>query len=377
MILTIAVFLVTLLVLVLAHELGHFSVAKKFGVKVIEFGFGLPPRIWGKKIGETLVSINFLPIGGFVRLFGEDETDKKVLQDKRSFGAQPVWQRILIVVAGVVSNFLLAVILFWIVLSTQGFQERIPLLIPYNFAGVNQTNETAVFVAGLSENSPAQSAGLRLGERITRFDEVELKDSKQLTELTKEHAGEKVVLTLFNEAGKTTRQVEIVPRVNPPEGQGPLGVELASLMLANLEYATPLQKAGSGVMHSYNLASYSFSILGNLISTSVKTKDLGPVSESVSGPVGLTNLTGAIIQTQSPLIPYLNFVALLSLNLAIINILPFPALDGGRLFFLLIEAVFRRRVKAEVEKWVNTIGMVLLITLIVLITFSDIRKLLP
>lgn len=375
MILTILVFLVTLLVLVLAHELGHFTVAKKYGVKILEFGFGIPPKIWGKKVGETIVSINLLPVGGFVRLLGEDETDKKTLQDKRSFAVQPVWHRILIVIAGVVSNFLLAVILFWVVLGAQGFKERIPLIIPFHFIGVNQTDETSIYIAGIAGNSPAQTAGIQVGERVTQFNGIDLKDSRQFTELTKEHAGGKVTLTLVSDPDKSSRQVQIVPRPNPPAGQGALGVELAALSVAELNYETPFQKATAGVVHSYNLASYSLNILGNLISTSVKTKNLEPVSQSVSGPVGLTNLTGEIVHTRSPFIPYLNFVALLSLNLAIINILPFPALDGGRLFFLALEAVLRRRIKPEVERWVNTVGMALLIALIVLVTFSDIRKL--
>ena len=376
MLLTIVVFIFTLLVLVISHELGHFLAAKKFGIKVLEFGFGLPPKIFGKKIGETIFSLNALPIGGFVKLFGEDETDKDVLKNTRSFASKPVFQRIIVVVAGVVMNISLAVILFWVVLFARGFEESIPLLTPHQFAGVNQVNESVILIGGVAPGSPAEEAGIKGGDRVTEINGAKLETSDQFINLAKQRSGEKLTLTLVD-PGEKERQVEVVPRVNPPEGQGPLGVEIGMVSIAHLKYETPTQKIASGVVHSYNLTTYSFDILGKLIATSLATRNLEPVSQSVAGPVGITNLTSSILHTESPLIPYLNFVALLSLNLAIINILPFPALDGGRIFFLLIEAVTRRKVKPEIERWIHTVGMALLIALIVVITLSDIGKLLP
>lgn len=383
MVITIIIFVITLLILVVSHEFGHFITAKKFGVKVLEFGFGLPPKVLGKKIGETIYSLNLLPIGGFVRLFGEDDLpagrqeveDQPVggLKGKRSFAAKKVWQRIIIVTAGVWANIILAMIIFWLVLFAQGFKEQIPLLVPFKFAGVNQSNEAVIVVGKVSPDSPASFAGLNPGDRIAEFNGQKLESAEKLSELTKDFAGEKVTLTLISPE-EEKRQIEIVPRNDPPDGQGPLGVELGSVTVANLSYQTPAQKILSGPVHSYNLASYSFAVLGKFIGQAFEEKSLQPVSGTISGPVGITNVAGMILQTKSPLIPYLNFVGLLSLNLGIINILPFPALDGGRLFFLVIEAVFRRRVKAEVEKWVHTIGMAILIALIVLVTLSDIKK---
>lgn len=373
MLFTIVIFIITLLVLVVSHEFGHFIVAHKFGIKVLEFGFGLPPRIWGKKIGQTLVSVNWLPIGGFVRLFGEDEVDQEILQHKDSFASKPVWQRSLVVTAGVMMNFLLAAMIFWVVLSAQGFKEKIPLLMPYNFIGVNQTNETIILIGQVASDSPAAQVGIKASDRITQLNGIQLENADQLVDLTKQYADKKISLTLVD-ANEKTRIVEIVPRENPPQGQGALGVELGTITIAHLNYQSGIQKLFSGLTHSYNLASYSVVIFKNLIAASWETQDLTPVSQSVAGPVGITNLTAMILQTDSPLLPYLNFVALLSLNLAIINILPFPALDGGRLFFLAIEAAFKKKVRAEIEKLVHTIGMVVLIALIILITFSDIRK---
>ncbi|MDO8570786.1 MAG: RIP metalloprotease RseP [Candidatus Daviesbacteria bacterium] len=382
MILTIIIFIITLLFLVVSHEFGHFIVAKKFGIKVLEFGFGLPPKIFGKKWGETLVTLNWLPIGGFVKLLGEDETDKqslrpnglkKVLNDPRSFATKPVGQRIAVVVAGVIVNFILAVLIFWIVLASSGFSQQIPLLSPYKFFGVEQKNEIVVIIGNVSPNSPAEMAGIKNGDRILTINNISLNEASQLIEMTKKLAGEKISLTLSNEQNQQ-RKVEITPRANPPKGEGPLGVSLGAYEIANLSYVTFPQKLFSGITHTYNLASYSFVVLGKFIGTAISTQSLAPVSNTVAGPVGITNMANAILSVESPLVPYLNFVALLSLNLAVINILPFPALDGGRLFFLITEAVTRKKVKPEIERWIHTIGMIILLALIVLVTFSDIKK---
>lgn len=373
MILTAIVFLLTLLILILSHEFGHFFVAKKCGIKVLEFGFGLPPRAWGKKIGETIYSLNWLPIGGFVRLLGEDEVDKKILDDKRSFPNQPVWQRIAVVTAGVTMNLLLAIILFYIILIAQGFKEEIPLLTDFTFQGVNQTNVNEVLIGLVAPGSPAEAAGIKAGDRVIALDGQSLQDSKQLVDLTKQHLGQSVQLTLVNPE-ENTRTVTLTPRENPPQGQGALGLELGSVEMAKLSYDTPTQKIFSAFSRSYNLTAYSLQVLGGMISTAFQTKNITPVSDSVAGPVGLTSITGTIVHTQNPLLPYLNFLGLLSLNLAIINIIPFPALDGGRLVFLGMEGIFRKKVKAEIEKWVHTVGMAILLLLILLITFSDISK---
>ncbi len=373
MVITIIVFILTLLILVISHEFGHFITAKKFGIKVLEFGFGLPPKIWGKKVGETLVSINWLPLGGFVRLFGEDEVDKKVLKNERSFAAKPVGQRIVVVVAGVAMNFLLAALIFWVVLFAEGFREQVPLLTPYHFVGVNQTDETLVLVGGVAKDSPAGAAGIKPGDQILKFDSTAITGSEQLMSLTKAHADQPVNLTL-QDPERNQREVTVTPRGNPPAGQGALGVEIGSVTVANLNYQSFPQRLFSGITHSYNLGSYSLTVLGRFIGEAISSRNVAPVAGSVSGPVGITNIAGMILQSKSPLLPYLSFIAMLSLNLAMINILPFPALDGGRLVFLVVELITRRRVKAEVERWVHTIGMVILIALIVLVTFSDIKK---
>ncbi|MBI4038095.1 site-2 protease family protein [Candidatus Daviesbacteria bacterium] len=378
MIITVIIFILTLLFLVVIHELGHFLLAKKFGIKVEEFGFGIPPRAWGKKIGETLVSLNWLPFGGFVKLLGEDETDRQVLESKRSFASQTVGKRITVVVAGVVMNLILAWILLYATLFARGFKTELPLLLEHNFWGVNQQNEVVVIVRGINKNSPADIAGIKDGERVIAINNEFIKSAQDLIDKTKSLSAEKTELTL-SDADKTKfRMVVVTPRVNPPEGEGPLGISLAQFQLANLAYQTLPQKILSGPIHATNIVVYSGKIFGRLIGQAFQAKSVEPLSHSVSGPVGITSLVNDILtQSQNPLISYLDFMALLSLNLAVLNILPFPALDGGRLFFLLIEAITRKRVHQDVERWVHTVGMAILLTLMMLVTFSDIRKLFP
>lgn len=375
MLISILIFVVTLLILVLIHELGHFLMAKKFNIKVLEFGFGIPPRAWGKKVGETLVSINWLPIGGFVKLLGEDEVDKKVLDNERSFAAQKVSKRIAVVVAGVAMNLIFAWLLFYLVLGFQEFKTQFPLILDHQFVGVSQQNESLVLIQDVAENSPAEEAGLRVGERVVAINDQFIEDDRELITRTRELAGQEIKLTLSDPQKREFRSVQITPRQEPPEGQGPLGIALAPLRLANIEYQTSVQKLLAGPIHSWNVISYSGKILGRLVGQSVEERTLEPVSHSVAGPVGITTLANAILtSTDQPVLPYLDFVALLSLNLAVINLLPFPALDGGRLFFLLVEALTRKRVHVEIERWVHAIGMALLLGLTLLITFSDIRK---
>lgn len=375
---TVLIFIITLLILVVIHELGHFLVAKKFNIKVLEFGFGIPPRAFGKKWGETLISLNWLPFGGFVKLLGEDEVDRKALESERSFAAQKVGKRISVVVAGVIMNLLLAWVLFYIVLGAQDFKAQFPLFLDHKFIGVEQKNESNILISSVSENSPANLVGLKSGERIITFNDEFVKSSEELISKTKELAGTEVKLTVSDPEGRDYKSVQITPREAPPEGQGPLGVSLVQIQLANLSYENPLQKIFAGPTHSINIVAYSGRILGMLISESIQTKKLEPVSQTVAGPVGITSIVNTILtEVKNPLIPYLDFVAILSLNLAVMNILPIPALDGGRFFFLLYEVVTRKRVHAEVEKWVHTIGMAILLTLMLLITFSDIKKLFP
>lgn len=363
MITTILSFIGILLVLVLIHELGHFIVAKIFGVKVEEFGFGFPPRVWGKKIGETIYSVNWLPIGGFVKLFGEDEAGAGSLkisntqhpisntEKKRAFFARPVWQRAAIVFAGVVMNFLLAVGIWTYLSSVQG--------IP--------TPGKDVVITAVASKSPAQKAGLVTGEVILAVDGQKIKDAQGLITYTKQHTDKSIRLQVKKENG-TTQEVRLTPRSHYPSDQGPMGIGIGSPVVYK-KYAW-YQAPIVGFQESVSQVGQMFGVLGLIWSQIVFH---GQIPEGLAGPVGIARLTGEVEQIGAYAV--LSLVALLSLNLAVINVLPIPALDGGRLFFILWEGLTGRKVSPKVEGYIHAAGMAVILTLMVFITLHDVMQL--
>ncbi len=357
----ILVFLLILTVLVLIHEAGHFFVAKKLGIKVEEFGIGLPPRIFGIRRGETLYSLNWLPIGGFVKLYGEDQAGggkvqkSKVESSKsdigRAFFARPPWQRGIVVVAGVVMNFLLAVVIISYLFGVVG----VPV------AG------DKVIVAGIVPSSPAAAGGLMVGDTIETVNGIAILSPSQLTDFTSKHLGEKLSIKIKDKNG-TEKIVEITPRKNYPSGQGPMGVSIATNVIVKKYtwYQAPLIGLQESVKTSWMIMASLGSTVFNLITKA-------QVPAGVAGPVGIAQLTGQFVEVGPMAV--LSLVSLLSLNLAILNILPIPALDGGRLFFILIEAVTRKKVNPKYEGYAHAVGMAVLLFLIALITLHDILRL--
>lgn len=361
MFVTIVVFIVILSVLVLIHELGHFFVAKKLGVKVEEFGFGFPPRIWGKKFGETLYSINLLPIGGFVKLYGEDEAGAGRLQipssknqdtknNKRAFFSRPVWQRASIVIAGVIMNFILAT-----------------AIISYLFAfqGVPTPGNTVQIVA-LVKNAPGEKAGLKVGDNIISVDGIAIKSADKLISYTKAHLGKTITLRI-NKKGLRIKNIEIVPRTKYPSNEGAMGVAVSQNVIIKKYpwYQAPFV----GLKESL---SESWLILQGLWMALTTALIQRQVPAGLAGPVGIAQLTGQFIQIGPNAV--LSLVSLLSLNLAILNILPIPALDGGRLFFILIEGVIGRKVNQKFESYAHAVGMAVLLALIAFVTFHDLIR---
>lgn len=395
MIVTILVFLLILSVLVLIHEAGHFFVAKRLGIKVEEFGFGFPPRLFGKKFGETLYSINWLPIGGFVKLYGEDEAGggrieirekRKETRDKkqetrkdvnRAFFAKSAWQKATVIVAGVVMNAILAAIIFYIFLGISGFKTELPLLSDYKFFGVNQTNVEAVVISSIAKNSPAEKQGLKASTKIISVNGQKITDAKNFIETVSQNKGKEIEITWSALQTNEVHKTKVTPRISPPPQEGALGVGLFSLSTAVLNYKTTIQKTLSGVIHPINLMSYNLNIMGNLIKVSFEKKTTGPLSQGISGPVGIASLTGSILEIENlkeKVLGLLNLAGILSISLAFFNILPIPALDGGRLFFILIEATTGRKVNQRFESLAHTVGMVALLVLMALITFKDIGR---
>jgi len=391
MLITILVFLLILSVLVLIHEAGHYFVAKKFGIKVEEFGFGFPltPALWQKKKGETIYSFYPVLIGGFVKLYGEDEAGGGRLDGKsgkeevnkvdehRAFYARPLWERITVVVAGVVMNAILAVVIYYVFLAMGHFQTTLPLIGNHRFFGVDQKVVTQIEISEVENNSPAAKAG------ITPFSTIEALNGQKALQMDtfaktiKASAGHPVTITWKDEKNQKAHTETIVPRLHPPKNQGALGIAFYPVKTVTLAYDTPTQKFFSGFVHPANLMAYNFDALGYLINISIKEKNVAPVSEGVSGPVGIGYVVGSIIQipnVNERIMQLLNLMGLLSISLAFFNVLPIPGLDGGRLFFLLIEAVTRKRVNPKIEGYIHAAGMAFLIMLLLLVTVKDINQ---
>ena len=363
MIVTILVFLLILSVLVLVHEAGHYFVAKKLGVKVEEFGFGFPPRVFGKKFGETIYSLNLLPIGGFVKLYGEDDagggkigsvTDEalkaKGTDLKRAFFARSPWQRALIVIAGVVMNFILAIIILSYLFAVQG----VPV------------EGNRVVIAGIAKNSPAAIAGLKEGDTIFKVDNLQITSSEQVIAYTKNHLGKQIEVEIITPK-KQYRVLDITPRMKYPAGEGAMGVAIGKDVTLRKYpwYQAPFIGTQEALKQTWMI------VLG-LKDTLVQLFSGKGVPAGIAGPVGIAQLTGQFIQVGPNAV--LSLVALLSLNLAIMNVLPIPALDGGRLFFILIEAFTGKKVHPKYEGYAHAVGMVFLLGLIVLITAHDLFR---
>ncbi len=353
----ILVFIVILAILVLIHELGHFLAAKKNGIRVEEFGLGFPPRVWGFKKGETLYSINLIPIGGFVKLFGEEyheESSKhrsKADANKAFINKTPA-QKAFVIIAGVLGNFLLA----WILISYL-FTQGVP------------TPTNKVLVEKTIKNSPAELAGLKTGDQLTRITVgskmYKLSSTSDLTAYSKKFAGKRVIFTIKSN-GKE-QNLMIIPRLSPPAGEGPLGLLITSYEEKKYSwYQAPFY----GLVHSFTITK---TIVVELGKTAFNFFSMKKTNVDVAGPIGIAQYTGQAIKFGQNAV--LELMALLSLNLAVINILPFPALDGGRLMFILYEWVTKRRVNKNVERYVNMIGMATLLLLAAAITVHDVMKL--
>lgn len=391
MIVTALVFLLILSVLVLIHEAGHYFMAKKFGIKVEEFGFGFPltPPLWQTKKGETVYSIYPLLIGGFVKVFGEDEAgggkisskneaaNKKTGDLKRAFFTRPVWQRATVVIAGVVMNTILAIVLYYAFLGFSGFKTELPLLGNHQFFGSNQTVRTQVVVSEVAPGSPAANAGIKPFSQIIDLNGTKMNDMQTFSRTIKENVGKPLTITWKDDKAGKVSTVTVIPRVNPPAGQGALGVAFFPVNTVTLAYETPMQKAFSGISHPTNLMLYNFDVLGQLISVSIKERNAAPISQGVSGPVGIYSVVGSIVDlpdVKERIMQLLNLAGLLSISLAFFNILPIPGLDGGRLIFILWEGLTGKKVDPKIEGYFHAAGMAILLLLLLLVTIKDVSQ---
>ncbi|MEE9199674.1 MAG: M50 family metallopeptidase [Dehalococcoidia bacterium] len=336
---TVLVFLVVLSVLIVIHELGHFVTAKAFGIRVEEFALGFPPRIASIVRGETRYSLNAIPLGGYVKLTGEEDPS-----DPRSLASRSIAVRATVITAGVFMNFLLTILLFSIFFT-----------FPAEMVG------TRLEVDSVVPGSPAEGAGLMPGDVILRTgSDVAVERTRDLTEYTQANLGREISLLVRRDSD--TLLVRLVPRRNPPPGEGAMGIAVRATG-GRLE---------TRFSPSLSVIPESFEQVGSFL-TSFSTIFTSEGREGVAGPIGIAQVTGEI--ARSGILPLIGFTGLLSLNLALLNILPIPALDGGRLLFVIIEAIRGgKRIPPEKEALIHMMGFVTLIGFIVFISVGDVRR---
>lgn len=386
MLLTALLFILILSILVLIHEFGHFYAAKRVGVHVEEFGFGLPPKVFGKKIRGTIYSLNLLPFGGFVKLLGEDETDQSSVENARknpqNFMSKTPLQKTAIIVAGVFMNTVLAVAIYYVFFLFTGFRSfSVPNYFDYNFR-FGQVHEQNTVIMGYGDVSPAKDAAINLGEAVTQIDGVEVRNIEDIHAALKYKVNEEVTVVVkdMRSLNQPERVVVLKPASNEI-GDGILGVYLGKSV--TLDYTET--KLVSGPLHAYNVYGFSIYSFGKLIKSSFIARDISPVSSSVSGPVGIFSIVGGILdysrtlpdpseRLQMAILGILDLTALFSVSLAFLNIMPFPALDGGRLLFIGVEKLIGKPLSPKVEATFHKFGMVLLLALLVLVTIRDVGR---
>lgn len=364
MLITVLAFIIILSVLVIVHELGHFFVAKKLGIKVEEFGVGFPPRAFSRKIGETVYSINWLPVGGFVKLYGEDaagggavrsqksevKSQNSVDEVERAYYARPLWQRMAVVTAGVIMNVILAIVVISFLFATQG----VPL----------PTDN--IIVTEVAPNSPAAIAGILKNDRILKIDGKQIKTTELFISQTKKLRGQEV--TLIVKRGDSEFTTKLTPRLNAPKNQGAMGVAISNIEVKKYSWFE------APIFGTIEAAKFSWMIASGLGTMIVDFVLHGTKPQGVAGPIGVAQLTGEAVR--AGWFAVLWFMALLSLNLAVLNILPIPALDGGRFFFMIIEMLTGKKVSPKYEAYAHGVGLVLLLGLMAVVTLLDIVRLL-
>jgi regulator of sigma E protease len=351
---TVLLFIVVLAILVLVHEVGHYLAARLFGIDVEEFGIGYPPRAWGVKRGKTFWSINWIPIGGFVRIRGEDDPDAT---GPGSFAHKPAWQRAVVICAGVFMNLVLSSLLFGI-----GFISGVPQ-IAEGLPDTARVRDPRVQVIEVLPDSPASEAGFSVGDIIVAVEGEPLARVEAIQERVNAAEG---AVDVELRRGKETVRLELTPELDEASGRRIMGVALVESAVVSYPWYEALPK---GV---YATGFYVKEIVLSLADL-VKGLFVGQKpGVEFSGPVGIAVLTGQAAKLGFTYL--MQFAALLSVNLAVINILPIPALDGGRLLFIIIEKFRGRGVRPIVEAVTHRIAFFLLLGLVVLVTIKDLTR---
>lgn len=349
---TLLLFVATFTVIIAVHELGHYLTARLLGMRVLEFAFGFPPRIAAFRKGGIDYSINAIPFGGFVRILGQDDFAIRQVGEGEpgSFTSKPWWAQAVVLVAGVTMNLLLAIV-----------------VLTATFAMGTSAPTGQVRISEVKPGSPADAAGIRVDDVVRDVDGRAVKSSRDLVLYTREHRGVEISLRL-DRNGRPLPPIRAVPRKGPPEGEGPLGIVLEDVM-APATGGLP-QAFGNALALTVDIVQQIAALPAQLFGDRNVSPDGPP---QIGGPIEIYRVTGQV--SQFGIAAFLRLVGVLSINLAVLNIIPFPALDGGRLLFVLIGGIFRRRLAPQVEAAVHAVGFVLLLAFIVAVSISDIRRL--
>jgi regulator of sigma E protease len=324
--------------LIFFHELGHFLVAKRLGIDVIEFAIGFGPKAVSRQIGETVYSLRVFPLGGFVRLVGEDPDE---VEEEGSFQKQPVWRRFAVIASGPVMNFILAVLLF--------------SLIYFAFIGVPVYQSTAI--GELLPGGRAEQAGLMAGDRIISVAGEEVDKWHDLVALINAHPDTEIAIEFERE--NQLQALTVTPQRDPQAGVGLIGIWPQTRMFA------VFPSLSLGVTHTISFLRF--------IAASIMQMLTGSVAPDVVGPVGIIQIVGEVARTG--VVNLLSLAAIISLNLGFLNLLPIPALDGSRLMFLVVEWIRGRPVDPHKESFVHFVGFTVLILLMIVIAYRDLVRL--
>lgn len=356
MILTIVLFVAILGLLVFVHELGHFLTAKRAGATVLEFGFGFPPRLFGIRRKGTIYSMNWIPVGGFVKIKGEGGEDTDAPD---SFANLATWKRAGIVLSGVAMNVLLAMFLFSFI-----FAAGAPTTLEGDFPAGAQVSQRRIQILGVDSGSPAERANLRLGDTVVSLDGKPVATVEEVQSYNAAHEGVEELLEV--QRGKATVQVRIAPEKYDGAGAAIWGVNLAETGIVRYPWYVALWLGvKTAVVMLWNIILAFFGLLRDLVVSQ-------RLSGDIAGPIGIAALTGQVASLG--FIHLIQFAALLSLNLAVINALPFPALDGGRALFLAIEKFRGKKVNIRIETIIHNVGFFLLLLLVLAVTIRDVMR---
>jgi regulator of sigma E protease len=325
--------------LVLVHEVGHFVTARLTGMGVREFGIGFGPALLSKRFGETVYSLNLIPLGGFVKIAGMDPDEE---QTEKSYGAKPIWARMLVIAAGSLMNFVLPVLLFFIVLMG---------------AGVDQASDKPI-IGSVMADRPAARAGLAAGDRILAVNGGKVETWMDFVQVIRVNANKQI--TIAYDRGGVAKEAVLVPEHDAKTNRGIIGV-------------TPqVTNYRPGPGEAFAMSVKQMAVVTAAIFTGLVQMIIGQAPADVAGPIGVAQMTGQV--AQMGFLPLLQFAAFLSINLGLINLLPVPVLDGGHLVTLAVEAVRGKPLSRSKLQIIQTIGFALLMTLLLLATFKDITR---